>query len=293
MQTFKTLLLREWMQHRRGWLATMLVPPVLVFALFIFSPRNHISPLGPPALMIGTVCVTTVVVLAVSWLVMILQAPGMARRDQQDRSIEFWLSLPTSHSASIGATLLMQTLLIPMLAVVVGFACSVIVGFVGVTLEAGAAGIASVPWSSVFTGGLATVLRLLLGVVMATLWISPILLMAMAASAWLKRWGVPVLIATLAGGHALLAKFYDIWIIGDTLAELRNNALLSIVHGKPEGVNFHSESTIFANGWPVTPHWLFSDAMASLAELADPMFLAVLVTSAACFALLVLRRSRA
>ena len=52
MSRFNTLLLREWMQHHRGWLAMMLLPPLLVLVLVPFgSVEIGPSEIGPvPAL---------------------------------------------------------------------------------------------------------------------------------------------------------------------------------------------------------------------------------------------------
>jgi hypothetical protein len=53
--------------------------------------------------------------------------------------------------------------------------------------------------------GLALLARTALGLVLATLWLSPLILLTMVASAWLKRWGLPALVAALA----LLAGVLD------------------------------------------------------------------------------------
>ena len=46
---FPTLLLREWLQHQRGWLITLLLPPLIFLALLPFgqvSGFDKASPLG-------------------------------------------------------------------------------------------------------------------------------------------------------------------------------------------------------------------------------------------------------
>jgi ABC-2 type transport system permease protein len=292
MTTFKTLLQREWMQHHRGWLAVMFVPPLLVLAVFLFTGKGHIQPHMPLALMVGTIVATTALVFFVTWIVTFIQASGLARRDHQDRSIEFWLSLPVSHTTSVGATVLMHALLVPLMALGAGYLCSLVVGLLGVTLTSGITGLAGVPWTSTLLGSLATILRVAFGTLLGALWVLPLLLMAMASSAWLKRWGVPVLAATLLAGHVALSQIYGITVIGFTITELFNNAMLSLIHGAPPGFNPKNAEELFINGWPVTPHWLVGDAMASVGELASPLFIFALITSAVCFGLLVLRRSR-
>jgi len=295
MNTFKTLLLREWMQHHKGWLTVMILPLVLILGVCLYTPVHVSDDLWhvPNALVIGSIFAVTGMVFSITWIVTMLQAPGMARRDQQDRSIEFWSSLPVSHTASVGATVLMQLLLVPLLALAVGYAGSLVVGVVGVSVESGPAGLAEVGWSNVLMGSLATLVYLVFGVTLATLWLSPIVLVAMVASAWLKRWGVPALGAALAGGHVALSGFYGITVIGDTLRELWVNALYSIVHdGHPAEFKFRNSHELFSQ-WPVTPGQLLEGAQISLSNLAQPLFAFAVVMAVASFVLLVLRRSRA
>lgn len=300
MKRFKTLLLREWMQHHRGWLAVMLVPPVLILLALVFTGSGHVVIGGQNVNMrdadkvwLATTFAVTAIVFAVTCLVVAMQAPGIARRDQQDRSIEFWVSLPTPHAESIGAPVLMHALFVPLLGLTLGYVSSQIVAVLAVVLVSGASSLMDVPWSVFLTGGITTFIRLAFGVVLASLWMLPILLLAMAASAWLKRWGVPVLIASLAAGHVVLAKVYDITIIGDTLYSLWANAMTSLIHGVPEGWKQTSGEIVIEKGWPLTTQWLVRDAWGSIADLVQPLFIFALLTSAGCFALLVMRRRRA
>jgi len=292
MNTFKTLLLREWMQHHKGWLAVMAAPIVLILGAYVFS-RAEVGPPPmniPSVLMIASIMAVTFMVFAITWAVTVMQAPGMARRDHQDRSVEFWASLPVSHTASVGAMVLMQLLLIPLLGLVVGYVGSLLVGVVGVGVTSGLSGFGEVPWSSVLAGSLATMVYMVLCVALAMLWLSPVVLVAMAASAWLKRWGVPALVAGLAGGHVLLDKFYGVTLIADTMKGLWVNALYSIVHqGHPVVAQMNHPAEALSH-WPVTTAQLVEGAGMSLANLAQPLFAFVLLTATAAFAALVLRR---
>jgi len=300
MSRFKTLLLREWMQHHRGWLAVMLVPPVLILAVLLFAGGKHIVLAGnemevevhdPAKLWLGITFAVTSIVFAITCIVVGLQAPGIARRDQQDRSIEFWVSLPTPHAESLGATLLMHTLLVPLLGLTLGYLCSQLIAVLVVILASGVSGLAAVPWTAFLVGGVLTFLRVAAGVALACLWLLPMVLLAMAASAWLKRWGVPVLIAALVAGHVVLSKVYGIDIVAETIGGLWANALTSLIHGQPPGWT-GAGGPVFGQDWPVTGQWLAQDAFASLRELATPIFVFALAMSAGCFALLVLRRKR-
>ena len=294
MSRFKTLLQREWMQHHRGWLIVMAAPALIILLVLVFADKSHITPHEPAPIMIGVTMAVTALTFLITCGIVFLQAPGMARRDQQDRSIEFWVSLPVAHSQSIGATVLMQLLLVPLLGLGIGFLASQLVGFVAVTLVSGPAGLVAVPWSAVLAGGLLTVLRVAFGVLLASLWWMPVVLLAMVASAWLKRWGVPALIAAVVAGHVVLAKAYGITVIGDTLGKLWINTWMSLIYGDPSShLERQFQAAMQGGDWPLTPQFLAHDALAAVGNLAQPLLVFALLTSAACFALLVLRRSRA
>jgi len=293
MQKFNTLLLREWMQHHRGWLALMLAPPMIVLLMLPFSSLDVGAGRGelPPALglmLVGMVGAPAVV-LGLTAASLLFQTPGLARRDRQDRSIEFWLSLPASHSASLGATVLMHLLLVPLLALVVGAAFGVAIGIALVWKAMGVAEAFALPWGLLATAGAAALLRALLGVVLAVAWLMPLLLAVMAASAWLKRWGVPVLFVGGSIAHALLARLYGITWIGDVLRALLLQARSALFHGRPPQTH-GSDAIILA--LQDAPGWLAADALAALRALAQPLFLFAIVASAGCFALLVWRRRR-
>ena len=106
---FKTLMQREWMQHRLGWLIVMAIMPLLILGALPFNGSVKLPEQTPPATAIALLAVAggIVTVWGLSWAVAMFQLPGLARRDQQDRSIEFWMSLPASHSESVAAALLM------------------------------------------------------------------------------------------------------------------------------------------------------------------------------------------
>lgn len=297
MSRFNTLLLREWMQHHRGWLVLMLALPLIALAVVPFGTveigAGQMGPMPSLALMLVAMAATPAIVLGITALALAFQAPGLARRDRQDRSIEFWLSLPTSHSASVGATVLMHFVLVPLLALAIGAAFGWAIGFALVWKGLGATAAFGLPWGTLVGVGLAGLARGLLGVLLASAWLMPLLLLAMAASAWFKRWGVPVLVLVLGIGHKLLAYRYDITVIGDTLTGLLVNAPVALLHASSTGRPPSLEGADDAVAWlDRAPAWFLSDGLASLRELGQPLFLFALAASVACFALLVLRRSR-
>lgn len=293
---FLTLLQREWMQHHRGWLLVMLIPPLLALLAMPFARIDIDDATVPPAMAIATaaLCATALAVFGISWLITMFQMPGLARRDQQDRSIEFWLSLPGSHSESIGATLLAHAVLVPILALTVGAALGLLMAAAVVVKLAGLAALADVSWLALLAAATAGLLRLALGVVLMSLWFAPFILALMAASAWLKRWGTPALIvATLVLGN-VLNKVYDnpiVWRLLQAQAEGASGALLDarrelqrLEDDGPDGVmHFMGQLT----------QWVVQDAMAAIGQLASPHLVGGLVLAAGCFGLLILHRRSA
>ncbi len=293
MSRFNTLLLREWMQHHRGWLVLMLAPPLLILLLVPFGSveigPGELGPLPAVGLMLMTMAAVPALVLGITTVALLFQTSGLARRDQQDRSIEFWLSLPASHSASIGATVVMHFVLVPLVAVVVGALLSQAIGFALVWKAFGPAAAFALPWGALVAAGAAGLVRALFGVVLACAWLMPLLLLTMAASAWLKRWGAPILALVLGIGHKLLATLYGVTLIGDTLHGLLVNARRAMVHDMPpRSPRFDATLAWLAD----VPRWFADDGLAALRDLGQPLFLFALLASAACFGLLVLRRSR-
>ena len=209
---FNTLLLREWMQHKRGWLITMLLPPAIFLALLPIGQVEGMSEHLPLGVAMLGLLISTAAVFGISYAAALFQLPGLARRDQQDRSIEFWLSLPASHSESIGATVLAHALLVPLAAALVGFACGGLIASGLVIKTNGLAGWADVPWLSAIGLAIPVLLRGLLGIVLMSLWLAPLILIVMAASAWLKRWGVPavgIAVGVLLGQSTLAMRGLD------------------------------------------------------------------------------------
>ena len=290
MTLFKTLVLREWMQHGRGWwilAATPLI--VLLISLAVGGVRVD----GPDsatsvALVIGGGYPLALIFLV--WLVIGIQASGLGRRDQQDRSIEFWRSLPVSDVQSVAATTLTHLVLLPLGITAIGVACGLLVGPLVSLRLFGVHEFAQLPWSSLLTLTAAGGARLLLGSLLASLWVAPLLLLGMAASAWLKRWGLPVVVLVLAGGSAILKKVYDLPWLARTLSAWGQNFLAALVPGSRHGgIDLEDAGMSVAH----LPTLLWNDGLQALGDLASPEFAVALLTGAAAFALLVWRRRSA
>ncbi|MDT8999473.1 hypothetical protein RQP53_09360 [Paucibacter sp. APW11] len=295
-QRFKTLLHREWMQHHAGWLMVMLAVPLIALLALPWgkvelAPDDHM----PPPTILALLALTGVVMAtwALSWMVTMFQLPGLARRDQQDRSIEFWLSLPGSHSESIAATLLMHALFVPLLAVLVGAAAGLLLCAGALIKVYGFASLAQVSWGMVLGAGFAGLLRLLLGVTLMTLWFAPLFMILMVASAWLKRWGTPLVIAATVIGGNVLTRVYDnriVWELLQAQAQGAGKAFFdasdTLRHGLKEPADLGSFIT-------EASRWMLEDSVTAISQLASPHLIGGLLISAACFYLLVLYRRRA
>jgi len=302
MFRFRTLLLREWMQHRTGWLVLMALPTLLVLGLGLFDGQGiqvgsadagdlSALPLVLQALF-WTLATVAVALLLVS-LTVLAQLPGLARRDQQDRSIEFWRSLPVSHAQGVGATLLMHLLLLPAAALAAGLVGSQLVVLVSVVLHHGPLVWLQLPWGQLLPSLGLGALRLMLGLLLAVLWLSPLLLLTMAASAWLKRWAVPVVSAVSLVGVYWLDARLPMPLVGPAFSRLGTEALYALV--APDLFDGPRRVVQSELGAAVAdlPMALLQDAGRVLASAASPAFLLAVVVGALGFWLLVLRRQRA
>lgn len=281
MNTFKTLLLREWMQHRVGWLALAALP--LAGVLLLLLPFGQVTLGNTPSQLVAvmTLGIFAIGTGAQAWLVVALQASGLARRDAQDRSIEFWRALPVGDATALSATLAAHQLLMPLavtcLAGVAGLLAAVVVVVRGYGWPA-----VDLPYLfSMFAAGLP---RVVLGGVLASLWASALLLPLMAASAWLKRWGVPVLVGGVGALGVWLDKVYEqTWLL-DGVRELFFNFAAALV---PMAQGFEDQP-----GTNAVPAWFWLDAQHRLADLATPQFAVALLLAGAGFWLLLLKRQR-
>lgn len=288
----RALMLREWMQHHRGWFAVMLALPLIVALLLPFG-GVEVGGHNEPALLAGAVLMASAaVVCGLSWVVMLLQLPGLARRDQQDRSIEFWLSLPASHSESVLATLLMHVAVLPLLALVVGAALGLPFSAAFVIKVHGFSGLEQVPWFTLLAAGGVLLLRAALGLLLLGLWLAPLYLPVMAASAWLGRWGAPALIGVVLIGGGVLRQLYDNNIVFELLRQ-QLSAGLNASTLDPDSLA-RPASDLSAGFVAEVARLAGQDALQALGQIfSSPNFLLGLLVAAAAFALLLLQRRRA
>ncbi|MFY9510518.1 MAG: hypothetical protein WAQ05_06050 [Rubrivivax sp.] len=304
MERFKTLLLREWMQHRFGWLVLLAIPLLVIVGAGLFGQLHMelnddgvVSDSAPPlAIALATLMGVGGLSLVLAWGAALLQSPGLARRDVQDRSVEFWLSLPVSHTQSISATLLAHLVLWPWAALLVGMAGGLLGSLLVITKGFGLGAWFGLPWAQLLPAVAVLALRLMLGLLLATLWLAPLILGTMAASAWLKRWGVPVVVGGIVGGGLVLERVYGNPIVWDLLRSLglhASQALMAVDRSGngPKGLVIHDDADI-GGALGLIPGWLLHDAGQALLLLASPAFVASLLLGALAFGGLWLRRAR-
>lgn len=287
---FPTLLLREWMQHKRGWLLTLILPPAIFLAIL---PFGQVDGVPDETLAAGLIIVlaTPMVLLAITAISIGFQLSGLARRDVQDRSIEFWLSLPSSHGESLAATLLAHVLLVPLAAVIFGFGMGYVMAAAVVLKSAGPAGLAAIPWATVTTLAVPAVLRILAGLVLAVVWLAPFIMLLMAASAWLKRWSVAAVVGALVITCAILPKVYGFFAVRDWIRHQMHGAWLALL-ANPQAIASSPEQVASLDG-ATAWHWAIGDFVNELQALLSLQMASGLVIAALGFYLLILRRQRA
>ncbi|MFT7721302.1 MAG: hypothetical protein QM788_00440 [Roseateles sp.] len=280
-----TLLLREWMQHKRGWLIAAFAPPLLFLALLPFGRVSGLPQEHPELLALATLLVAAVSGYGICLLVALFQLPGLARRDVQDRSIEFWLSLPGRPSESVAATVLAHAWLAPLGGAVAGALLGLPIALGVLAAQGGAGMAASVPWGQVAAAAVPLLLRGLVGTLLMLLWLLPAILTLMAASAWLKRLGVPLVLVGGGVAVAVLDTAYGISGPRQALQGLGEHINRTLVHDAPALAEALKTG---ASLW----QWLLHDLGGALAGLASLAFAGWLAVAAAGFALVVARRAR-
>ena len=306
LDRFRSLLLREWMQHRIGWLVLASLPTLLALVLALMDGRGITVHLDKDEMQVQSWSALPLQMQLMGWSVATLgiglllvglsvlgQLPGLARRDEQDRSLEFWRSLPTSHVQSLGATVLMHLLLMPALALTAALVGAQLVALLTMLLHHGPQAWLQLPWGSLLAGLPLALLRLWLGLLMAVLWLSPVLLLTMAAAVWLQRWAVPVIVTASVAGIYWLDARLPVPLVGPTYQRLGNEALYALVAPDLFTGPHRLASDNLDNALVGLPLALLHDAGRVLASAATPAFLAAVAAGALGFGLLVLRRQRA
>ena len=298
MKNLLPLMHREWLQHRFAWALLMLVPLALAVLPLAFGHIQFDSDMARRsgaelATMLGTIAIllSAAVIFLLVWVTSLFIITSMPRRDHADRSVEFWLSLPTGHAQSFAAPLLVHLVLVPAAALLVGVVGGYAISLLLVTRFVGFSEWLALPWPALLAGTLSAAARVIAGLPLATLWLSPLILLAMLCNALFKRWGLPVLLVGVGLSSVLLNYVFGQPLMSETIGHLARNAGLALAGASGQGVTINDEMPPM-QALEGMPGWAWHDFLAALRDLASPMFLGALVVSAGLFMALVIWRQR-
>jgi ABC-2 type transport system permease protein len=299
--TFIPLLQREWLQHRMGWLLLAGVPVVLTLLALISGvgtikfDDDTIANAGtafPLFVALATMMGTAAVVFGILWLSSLFIATGLARRDHADRSVEFWLSVPVSHARSLGVPLAVHTLLVPAAALFVSLLGGYAIAAAAVTRLVGFSELFNLPWPQLVLASVVIAFRLLGGLLLATLWLSPLIMLTVLMSAWFRRWGWVIMVVVLGVGGAVMDYLFGQQILSNLLGSIFQNAAQAFITGTGQ-----EELAIRSSGDVLEvlsnlPSWAFSDWLVAVRKLASPLLVGGVLFAVGCFYLLVQWRQR-
>jgi ABC-2 type transport system permease protein len=295
MKNFFPLVQREWLQHRFGWALMALLPTALAVLLVSFGELDIDAEEAPGklpvALALGALGGGIGLHLVIFGLTALIIVSGIARRDHADRSVEFWLSLPTGHAESLSVPLIVHLLLAPLAALGIGMLGGLLVSAVLVGRVAGFGEWFALPWPALLAGGVAIAVRLAAGLVLAVLWLSPLILATVLLTAWFRRWGLVILAVGIGLGSVILDRLFGQPILSDLLSQLIANAGRSLAN--TGGGSFVVEGVEdVPSALRMIPRWAVADAGAALRLLVSPLLVGALLVAGACFAALVQWRQR-
>jgi ABC-2 type transport system permease protein len=297
MNKILPLMQREWLQHRGSWALMLAIPLALAALALSFGQvqidadeREEIGTALPALLAMAAIAGTAAVMFIIAALSSLVLISGLARRDHGDRSVEFWLSMPVGHSASMATPMLVHLLLVPAAALLVGLAAGYGLSALLVGRMVGLGEWFALPWASLVPATLAIALRLLAGLPLALLWLSPLVLLVVLMTAWFRRWGVVILAVGLSVGSIVLKQVFGQAWLGDIVKALLQEAATALVSGQG-GMHVSGGAKAY-EALSLVPTWALHDLGAALADLANPLLPGALLFAAGCFYLLVQWRQR-
>ena len=296
MNRLLPLMQREWLQHRFGWALMVLIPLGLALALLSFGSidvgaetTERVGDKLPALLAVIPMAGTMLVMFVIAWFSSTIIVSGLARRDHGDRSIEFWLSLPTTHSASYAAPLLVHLLIVPIAALVIGLAGGLLLSMVTVSRVVGFEAWLGLPWAELLGGVGSLCLRFIAGLPLAELWLLPLTLVVMLLTAWFRRWGWVILIVGVGLGSQLLERLFGQPMLSQVIKSQLKHALQSFIASE-KGLQMSGDDV--SGALQLLPSFLVHDLGLALRALASPLMLGGLLFSAGCFWLLLRWRQR-
>jgi hypothetical protein len=298
MQRLIPLMQREWLQHRNGWLLMAGIPLGLSLLLLSFGQIHldtedlHSAGDALPALLAAiSIGGSMAVIFVIAMFTSLVIVSNLARRDHADRSVEFWLSVPVGHGESLAAPLLVHLLLVPAAALLIGLLGGYAVSFIVVGRVAGTAAWLGLPWGTIAAASFSLMLRVLAGLPLAMLWLSPLILMVVLLTAWFRRWGWVILTVGLGLGSYLLKMLFGQPWLNRISGDLIKAAGRSLINGDQGGLVV-SQASQGVDALKLLPAWALEDFGAALHALASPLFPGALLFAAGCFFLLVQWRQR-
>jgi len=299
MNNLLPLMQREWLQHRFAWAMLVLVPLALslsVLTIGTIQLDDDMMAMKPRdlSLMLAmlSMVITAAVMLVLLGITSLFIALGSPRRDDGDRSIEFWLSLPSGHAESLVAPMLVHLLLVPAAALLVGFVAAVPVSMVVVGRVVGFGEWLTLPWGQIITSVAALLLRGMAGVPLALLWLLPLVLAAMLSNALFRRWGLPLLVVVLILLAQGMERVFGQPLLTEALSALLAHAATSMAGASGGSSLKVDEGAALIDSVSRLPGWALRDFGAALRELAQPLLAGSLAVSGALFAALRVWRRR-
>lgn len=288
-QRWLPLAQREWLQHRRGWALMYGLPVAIALLGSAFGQIQLGQDLQGPRQEEMPTIVTLICLLGGAALLGIIatisgvvQAGSLARRDHGDRSIEFWLSLPTDQPSALGVPLVVHLLLVPAVALVVGMLGGLLTSAIVVARFDSLGAWLSQPWASVAPAALSLLARVLVGLPLAFLWLLPLITAVALLSAYFKRWAWVILLAGFGVGSFVIKQvFGQRWLV-DFVGALLTHAGRSLLAAQSGHLEF-GESVTVTNKLSGVHIWAAYDAAAAYANLLTPLLPLALLISAACF----------
>jgi hypothetical protein len=298
MKRLIPLMQREWLQHRTGWLMMAGIPLGLSLLLLSFGQiqisSDDMESAGaalPALLAAASIAGSMAVIFLIAAFSSLVIVSNLARRDHADRSVEFWLSVPVSHSESFAAPLIVHLLLVPAAALAIGLLGGYAVSFIVVNRVVGAAAWFGLPWGTIIAASISLMLRLLAGLPLALLWLSPLILLVVLLTAWFRKWGWVILTVGLGLGSYLLKMVFGQPWLNRISSELIKAAGRSLINGDQGGFVI-GQASQGVDALKLLPAWALDDFGAALHALATPLFPGALLFAAGCFFLLVQWRQR-
>jgi ABC-2 type transport system permease protein len=299
MNNLLPLMQREWLQHRFAWALLALVPLALslvVFGIATIELDDDMNAMAPQDLALLLASLTVVISVGVMLLLFgvtsLFNAIGSPRRDHGDRSIEFWLSLPSGHAESLIAPMLVHLLLVPLAAVAAGLLAAVPMSMVVVGRVVGLEAWFALPWGTIAAAAGSMGLRLAAGLPLAMVWLLPLLLAAMLANAFFRRWGLPLLVVAVALVSIGMDRVFGQPLLVQAIGMLASHAATSLAGASGGGGITVDGAGEARNALAVLPRWALHDFAAAVQDLMQPALVGAFAASAVLFAALLWWRRR-